>query len=205
MEIVGELERSVLPLIYPLRLPIFIGSVVAFALVGWIAWRRRWFDRLRAHPRATLTGLAIAALIVLPMAWYLGSPLFIRTELVERAGTSTTDASSANVVATGSFVGADEFHTGSGLARIVEAADGSLTVEFTDFSVRNGPDLYVYLSPSRDGFAEGALELGTLKATDGSFGYEIPAGMAAGDYRSVVVWCKAFAVQFAHAALTPGS
>ncbi|HLA17452.1 MAG TPA: DM13 domain-containing protein [Candidatus Limnocylindrales bacterium] len=200
MELIGELERSVLPLIYPLRVPIFIATVVVLAILAWIAWRRGWVDRLRAHPRATAASLAIVLVIGLPVGWYLGSPLFIRTALVEPTGGA--GAAAGTVLASGSFVGADEFHTGSGRATIVEAADGRLGLRFDDFVVRNGPDLFVYLSPSPDGYAEGALELGALKATDGSFGYDVPAGTEAGDYRSVVVWCKAFAVQFAHAALT---
>jgi hypothetical protein len=69
--------------------------------------------------------------------------------------------------------------------------------------VRNGPDLFVYLSPDAQGFGPGALELGTLKATDGAFNYVLPAGTDPGTFHSVVVWCKQFAVQFAHAPLSP--
>ena len=69
--------------------------------------------------------------------------------------------------------------------------------DFDAFSVRNGPDLFVYLSPDRAGYADGALELGTLKATDGAFGYELPAGTDPGEFASAVVWCKQFAVLFA--------
>jgi hypothetical protein len=90
---------------------------------------------------------------------------------------------------------------GSGTARLIEAAPDTWVVRFEDFSVRNGPDLYVYLSPDPDGYEKGALELGTLKATDGSFNYEVPAGTDVGELRSVVVWCKQFAVQFAVAPL----
>ena len=53
---------------------------------------------------------------------------------------------------------------------------GSYILRLEDFSVRNGPDLYVYLSPAVDDYATGALELGQLKATDGAFGYALPAG-----------------------------
>ena len=68
-----------------------------------------------------------------------------------------------------------------------------------DFSVRNGPDLYVYLSPSAKGYAKGALELGKLKATDGSFGYDLPDGADPAAYKSAIVWCKQFAHLFATA------
>jgi len=105
------------------------------------------------------------------------------------------------VTRSGTFVGADDFHFGRGKATLVEASAGTYTLRFDDFSVRNGPDLFVYLSPDPDGYAEGAIELGRLRATDGSFNTRIPAGTDAGAARSVVIWCKEFAVQFAVAAL----
>ena len=106
-----------------------------------------------------------------------------------------------STLATGSFNGADDFHFGTGRASILETEPGRFTLRLDDFSVRNGPDLYVYLSAKSDGYADGALELGPLKATDGAFGYELPAGADPGTYASAVVWCKQFAVLFAVAPL----
>jgi len=70
-----------------------------------------------------------------------------------------------------------------------------------DFSVRNGPDLFVYLSPDPKGYAKGAIELGRLKATDGSFNYSVPAGSSVAQIRSAMIWCRAFSVQFGAAQL----
>jgi hypothetical protein len=106
------------------------------------------------------------------------------------------------VLASGPFRGADDFHFGKGTASVIETEPGRFTLRFEDFSVRNGPDLYVYLSPDRDGYAPEALELGTLKATDGAFGYELPAGTDPQEFESAVVWCKQFAVLFAVAPLS---
>ena len=66
-----------------------------------------------------------------------------------------------------------------------------------DFSVRNGPDLYVYLSPEVDDYAKGALEVGKLKATDGAFGYDLPSGTDPADFASAIIWCKQFSHLFA--------
>ena len=71
----------------------------------------------------------------------------------------------------------------------------------TDFSVRNGPDLYVYLSPDADDYDDGALELGKLKATDGAFGYDLPPGTDPADFASAIIWCKQFSHLFAVAPL----
>jgi hypothetical protein len=207
MEWIGELERLFATSLYPLRVPIAIGLVLTLAALVVVARRRGWFAAARRHPGRS-TAVAVLLLAVGgPIAWYLGSPLFIRTSLAEPApGSSIAPVATGDVAApdgtrTGSFVGADEFHFGSGTARVVETAPGVWTVRFENFSVRNGPDLYVYLSPDPAGYADGAVELGTLKATDGSFNTDVPAGTNVSDMRSVVIWCRQFAVQFAVATL----
>ena len=101
----------------------------------------------------------------------------------------------------GSFSGADEFHFGNGTARLIETAPGVFIVRLEDFAVRNGPDLFVYLSPSADGYADGAIELGSLKADRGNQNYEVPVGTDVSSAGSVVIWCKQFAVLFATAPL----
>jgi hypothetical protein len=163
------------------------------------------------------------------VGWYLGSPLFIRTALEEplpspsqsatlaptaaapsapaptQAPASLTPTPAAATLAptrSGTFTGADDFHFGRGTASLIETAPGTWIVRFDDFSVRNGPDLYVYLSPESDGYATSAIELGALKATDGSFNYEVPAGTDVAAAGSVIVWCKQFAVLFAVAPLS---
>lgn len=55
-------------------------------------------------------------------------------------------ASQAAVLHTGQFVGADEFHQGSGTVTVYQAADGSLLLRLEDFRVTNGPDLHVLLA-----------------------------------------------------------
>jgi hypothetical protein len=114
---------------------------------------------------------------------------------------ATATASPTLAERRGSFHGADDFHFGRGTARLIGTPDG-VFVRFEDFAVRNGPDLYVYLSPDGDGYAgKGNLELGRLKASEGNQNYRLPAGTDPSAYRSVVVWCKQFAVQFAVATL----
>ena len=214
MGAVGDLERFFGEVIYPNR---FVFGLAAALLVGalvWVAIRRRWDLPIRRHPRRTALVLGPLLAIVLPTGWILASPLFVRTTLIETApgveatsaqgGTGSDVGSVAETAALllGSFQGADEFHFGRGDAELVETDGGSIVLRLTDFSVLNGPDLHVYLSPSPDGYAEGAIDLGPLKATDGSFSYDVPDGVELADVRSVVIWCVPFGVQFAHATLT---
>ena len=223
MSFIGDLEEAFATSLYPLRVPLAIGLAVGLVLLALVARRRGWFTAAKRHPARSSALAALLLVVGLPVAWYLGSPLFIRTSLVEPAPSTgaaaataapTPTASAVAPVSTarppevtsdterrGSFVGADEFHFGSGTARLIETAPGTWTVRFESFSVRNGPDLYVYLSPDPGGYASGAIELGTLKATDGDFNTDVPAGTDVGAIRSVVIWCKQFAVQFAVAEL----
>ena len=126
------------------------------------------------------------------------SPAPIASEAV--AEPSPT-AFAARRISSGRFRGTDEFHFGRGTASIIETAPGAFTLRLDDFSVRNGPDLFVYLSPAADDYAKGSLELGRLKATDGAFGYELPSGVDPADFASAIIWCKQFSHLFAVAPL----
>ena len=207
MNIFGDLERFFGDVIYPVRVPLAIALVVAMALFVLIAWRRGWVSVARAHPRTVVVGLVLFIAVAGPLGWILGSPLFIRTELVEETpvAVAASTGGTLTTLASGEWRGADDFHFGSGGARLIEAADGSLTLTLEDFSVQNGPDLFVYVSPDANGWTESAVNLGALKATDGTFSYEIPPEVRADDIASAVVWCKAFGVLFATASLEPGA
>ena len=200
-------------------------------------------SRLR-HPVVLLAAVAVAV-VGASLAWYLGSPVFLRTELHEppltalepaaagsvpptrEAGASagavspdamiddamSHEAASAGAEApaapawtpdpprTGEFSGTDEFHFGRGTAVLREVEPGRWVVRLEDFSVRNGPDLYVVLSPDRKGYTDDSIEVGRLRATDGSFNMRVPEGTDVSAVRSVLIWCKQFSHLFAVAPL----
>ncbi len=106
----------------------------------------------------------------------------------------------AHVVRQGTWQSADSFHYTIGDALLIETSPGQYTLRVENFSVRNGPDVFVLLSPSND-YQEGALNLGELKGTDGAFNYEVPAGTDVSQYASAIIWCRAFDVLFGHAVL----
>ena len=234
MTFIAAFDAGLTGLVYDLRLPIAVASLALLVIGIVVAYRLGWFAAARRHPGRTTVVAAIVLAVVLPVGFYTVSPLFIRSTLIEEAPIAVADASPSptiapsslpttapslepsastaptptpfapDVVASGEFSGTDDFHYGSGTASIIETAPGTFTLRLEDFSVRNGPDLFVYLSPDPDGYVDGALELGRLKATDGSFNYALPAGADPAAFASALIWCKQFAHLFAVAPLARG-
>lgn len=114
---------------------------------------------------------------------------------------SLSPAFEPRVTHQGEFSGADEFHFGRGDALLIETAPAQYTLRFEEFSVRNGPDLFVYLTSDQESVGD-AVNLGELRATDGAFNYELPAGTDVSQYPYAIVWCRQFDVLFASAPLT---
>jgi hypothetical protein len=216
MEWIGELERSFATFLYPNRVLVAAIAFVALALLVFAAWRWRWDRTARRRPRVTATAAAVTLAVALPLGWYLGSPLFLSSTVSEPApsvaaqapsltpamGATASPATASLIERRGQFQGADEFHFGRGTARLIETAPGTFTVRLENFEVRNGPDLYVYLSPSANGYAKGAVEMSRLKADRGNQNYPVKPGTDVSAVRSVVIWCKQFSVLFATATLS---
>lgn len=122
---------------------------------------------------------------------------------LEPASEPTQAAFTPRTVSSGPLSGADEFHFAEGTALLIETAPGVYILRLEEFSVRNGPDLFVYLAVSPDQFDDSAINLGELRATDGSINYDVPDGTDISQYQGVVIWCRAFAVLFGTAPLIP--
>ena len=128
------------------------------------------------------------------------------SEAATPAATDTPTATAAaqgSLISMGELMGADMFHTGSGQVLLVRGPDGSLILRFQDYAVRNGPDLFIYLTPDPDGdvHVDGAIQLSEIKATRGNVNYEVPDGVDPSTFRAAVIYCRAFSVLFAHAEL----
>ena len=132
--------------------------------------------------------------------WYAFSPLLFDDVVAEQL------VAADETLGRGDFVGADDFHQGTGQASLVRTA-GGLQVQLTGFEVTNGPDLKVYLSAAenpetaQDVTDAGFISLGALKGNVGDQAYGVPADADAGALKSVVIWCEQFGVLFASATL----
>jgi hypothetical protein len=96
-------------------------------------------------------------------------------------------------------------HSASGTASVIRRDEGGRVLTLTSFEVDNGPDLRVYLvaGPARDeSEVDDYEDLGALKGNKGNQQYELPRGLDLDRYETVVIWCRAFSVNFARAPLS---
>lgn len=134
----------------------------------------------------------LVGIAVLGAAWYGLSPLFIIVSADDvLPAVATFETRAAPVI--GTFA-----HPAEGSAQIV-SADGKHYVRYENFKTINGPDLYVYLARTPD--AQEFIDLGRVRATEGSVNYEIPPGINPKDYPYALTWCKQFGVLFNSAKL----
>jgi hypothetical protein len=110
-------------------------------------------------------------------------------------------------VATGNFIHADPsdpIHYGSGSVTVYQDV---VHLE-ADFEVGPGPAYHVYLVPEPEvtpdtKVAESMfVDLGRLRAFQGSQVYPVPAGLDLMQYPNVVIWCEHFGVLISPARLS---
>jgi hypothetical protein len=161
----------------------------------------------------------VAAVLLLVIGWYLGSPLFVRTTVYEPlptaaalsfppaitptvTGLSTTPPPTTQTTFShrGLLQYVDALHNGTGSVALGVTSfccpvGDRYFLRFEDVAMTNAPDVHVYLSPDRGGQWNEATSkyVGALKATNGSFNYDVDPSDA-GLYKSVIVWCRAFSV-----------
>ena len=158
-------------------------------------------------------GLLLAGLAV-PVTAFGIVPLFVRSTVHEAAPTPKPNppaaiepsaspvapADSLAVLASGSLRRISPVHYGSGQVLIL-ASGIDRYLRFENVEIAGAPNMYVYLSDRSDGQPGAFVDLGPLRATNGSFNYPLPAGLELTNVRSVVVWCRAFTVTVTFAVL----
>ncbi len=174
---------------------------------------------IRRHPRLSLlAALVLAGAAAMPVVAYVIVPAFVKSTLVEdlpvataapsavgsapaAVGSAPPAAPGVETLAKGELVKISLADYGSGVVRIVKVG-GERFVRFEGVDIAGAPDMYVYLSDRVDGKPGTFVDLGKLKATNGSFNYPIPSSVDLSGVRSVVVWCRQFTVTVTYAVLT---
>ncbi len=155
---------------------------------------------VRRHP--FLTALAALAFLGLgaPLLALVIVPNFVKSTFVEDlpADPHWSGSPAIETVRQGELVRISAADYGSGLVRIVQIGSQRL-LRFVD--IPGAPDMYGYLSDLTDGRPGTFIDVGKLKATNGSFSCAIDAGVDLTKVRSVVVWCKQFTVTVTYGVL----
>ncbi len=166
---------------------------------------------LKAHlVLVSIVSVVVLGGMIFVLVWFQPQKLFIE-QTVDEALPQPMSAMSSHdapgepaVLAEGDFQRLE--HPTSGMASIVELADGSRFLRFEDLDTSNGPDLRVYLSEipaSDDWYAYGKrfVDLGALKGNRGNQNYALPPDLDLEQYESAVIWCRRFTVGFGVAPL----
>ncbi|MEV6578769.1 DM13 domain-containing protein [Streptomyces sp. NPDC051582] len=176
----------------------------------------------RRRRRRLLTGVLIAATLVLGLGLYWAEPWKLwQDSTVNEALPSASAAPGTpgprtapapgpgpQTLAQGSLISHE--HGTTGTAKLIRLPDGSRTLRLENLDTSSGPDLRVWLTdaPVKEGadgwfvFDDGKhVSLGKLKGNKGDQNYEIPAEVNLADYSSVTIWCDRFNVSFGAAAL----
>jgi hypothetical protein len=156
-----------------------------------VAWRRPGL-------RVPVIGAYLLTAVV--AGGYLGRSMFVDDVVNERVVRVTPRA---ELVARGTFE--PVAHSAAGTATAIQIAGGKRVLTLTNFDVANGPDLRVYLvaGPARDESEVNDFEdLGALKGNKGNQQYDLPRELDLERFATVVIWCRAFSVNFARAPLT---
>jgi hypothetical protein len=167
---------------------VWMGVAAAGCLI--VAWRRPGL-------RVPVIGAYLLTAIV--AGGYLARTTLFDDEVNERVVRASAPRN--ELLARGRFE--PVAHSVTGTASAIRTAGGNV-LTLTNFDVDNGPDLRVYLvaGPARDeSEVDDYEDLGALKGNKGNQQYDIPRGLDLGRYTTVVVWCRAFSVNFARAPL----
>lgn len=156
---------------------------------------------IRLFVTLTLIGIGIWAL----------SPYFYNNQVSEKLedinitaqtpqsmATSSSQTAEPKLISQGTFQGLAG-HTSQGTVKVL-AIDNKNYLRFeNDFSVTNGPDLFVHFG--KDGAYDSNARIEKLKGNAGSQNYEIPNNLNLNDFTEVWIWCRAFSIPFAKALL----
>lgn len=164
---------------------------------------------MKPNRRWILLGLGAALLIA--VAWVVASRYFL-PEGATRVDEAKPAANESDVLATGAFAG-KAGHDASGTVVLLRMG-GEYWLRFENYQQTQGPDVFLYLTPSPDPDTRDEIEAGRRILIDGgagggemtkvgNFNQKLPADVDVSLYHGAGVWCQRFGVPFGSAPLDP--
>ncbi|MFC6865146.1 DM13 domain-containing protein [Halomicroarcula sp. GCM10025817] len=164
--------------------------------------------------RTFATGGAILAVVVVVASLaVIGPSDFFLPEQSTQVDEELADGD-AEVLASGSFVGTSGYDV-TGTVLLLRDDEG-LFLRFENYSQTQGPDVFVYVTPSPTPDSRAEITAGTKVPIDGgaddgestkegTFTQRLPEGVTAADINGVGIWCERFSAPFGYAELNPVS
>jgi hypothetical protein len=158
-------------------------------------------------------GGALVVVILLVSVAVIGPSDFFLPEQSTQVDEQPTDGD-AEVLKRGTFVGTAG-HDVTGTVLLMRDDEG-LFLRFENYSQTQGPDVFVYISPSSTPDTNAEITAGTKVPIDGgadngestkegTFTQRLPDGVSAADINGVGIWCDRFSTPFGYAELSPES
>jgi hypothetical protein len=152
---------------------------------------------------AVVVALLVAVAVIGPSDFFLPE----QSTLVQEGAAATGD----EVLKRGTFVGAAG-HDVSGTVLLMRD-DAGLYLRFENYSQQQGPDVFVYVTPSETPDTTSEIDAGTRVLIDGgadggestkegTFSQRLPEGVTAEAIGGVGIWCDRFATPFGYAELS---
>ena len=153
-----------------------------------------------------IVGLATAIAVIGP------SDFFLPEQSTNVEETATTEGD--ELLKRGTFVGTAG-HRVTGTVELRRSDEG-LSLRFVSYEQTQGPDVFVYVTPSSSPDTRGEIRDGVKVRLDGgadggestkegTFTQRLPDGIGAEDIGGVGIWCEQFATPFGYAELTTAS
>jgi electron transfer DM13 len=217
--IIGVLVAAAFLLRFPNLSPANLALTTLTPIAIGLALGIQFSGLARSLPSLTVNGVRAVAgvLLALVLVVYAG-PLFISGSVgkdtapafVSTATTAPNSSATATTAPAATLTGMFDHRAGvdtvAGNATLGKTSDGKVILRFENLNSANGPDLHVYLSkqasPASTQQVMDGVEVGKLKATQGTSNYELAASTDITQYKSVVIYCKSFSVVFGYANLS---
>lgn len=151
---------------------------------------------------AVLAGLAV-------VGFFVGQEYFF-PETGTTVDETAPPAETSEVLRSGTFSG-KAGHSVSGMVKLIKVGD-RYYLRFENYRQTQGPDVFLYLTPSDDPdtrdevyagvkiLVDGGADGGEI-TKEGNFNQRLPAGIDIAKYGGVAIWCDRFSVPFGSAPL----
>ena len=156
--------------------------------------------------------VAFVVIVLLAGGFVLAQTFFLPEKATKVDEAMPLSMDSTSVVKTGTFSGKTGHHV-SGTVKVIQMGN-DYYLRFENYEQTQGPDVFVYVTPSPDPDSRSEIDAGLRVLVDGgadggestktgNFNQKLPPNFDPAMYEGVGIWCDNFSVPFGSAVLGP--